>query len=115
FETGETVSDAIAAILRTDPDWSRLPEDTPSHIRKLLRRCLQKDPQKRLPHIGVARIEIDEDAVEPRISSPPVLTPVASRKPWWKRALAVAGAGALVGVAATAAWILKRAPSPPPV
>lgn len=63
FDTGETVSDAVAAILKSDPDWSALPADTPDHIRTLLRRCLQKDPQKRLPHIGVARIEIEEGLV----------------------------------------------------
>ena len=60
FEGGETVSDAIASVLKNDPDWNALPADTPAHIRTLLRRCLQKDVQKRLPHMGVARLEIDE-------------------------------------------------------
>src|SRR6185295_19313706 len=57
FDPGETVSDAVAAILTKVPDWSALPAETPPHIRTLLRRCLQKDLQKRLPHIGIARIE----------------------------------------------------------
>jgi serine/threonine-protein kinase len=56
FEGGETVSDAIASILKNEPDWNALPADTPPHIRTLLRRCLQKDAQKRLPHVGVARL-----------------------------------------------------------
>ena len=60
FETGETVSDAVAAVLKNEPDWTALPEETPPHIRTLLRRCLQKDPQKRLPHLGLARMEIEE-------------------------------------------------------
>src|SRR5262245_31227552 len=60
FETGETISDAVAAILKNEPDWSALPADTPSNIRTLLRRCLLKDPQKRLPHIGIARIEFED-------------------------------------------------------
>src|SRR5262249_44090645 len=47
-------------ILKNEPDWNALPADTPAHIRTLLRRCLQKDAQKRLPHIGSARLEIDE-------------------------------------------------------
>jgi hypothetical protein len=47
FDAGETVSDAVAAILRADVDWSALPASTPPHIRRLLQRCLQKDPQKR--------------------------------------------------------------------
>jgi serine/threonine-protein kinase len=59
---GEDVSDTLAAVLRGDPNWSTLPSATPPQIRTLLRRCLQKDPKKRLPHIGIARLEIDEDA-----------------------------------------------------
>jgi serine/threonine-protein kinase len=60
FEPGETVSDAIVSVLSREPDWSALPADTPSSIRRLLRRCLNKDPQQRLPHIGAARLEIDD-------------------------------------------------------
>jgi serine/threonine-protein kinase len=60
FEPGETVSDAIASVLTREPDVATLPADTPPAIRRLLRRCLQKDPQQRLPHIGAARLEIDE-------------------------------------------------------
>jgi serine/threonine protein kinase len=72
FETGETVSDAIAAILTKDPGWRLLPKDLPPNIDALLHRCLQKDPQKRLPHIGVARLELDDLAAEahlPRASA----------------------------------------------
>jgi serine/threonine-protein kinase len=57
---GHTISDHIAAILEREPDWSRLPAATPASIRTLLRRCLQKDLSRRLPHIGAARIEIAE-------------------------------------------------------
>jgi serine/threonine protein kinase len=57
---GETVSDILAAVLKSEPDWSLLPSDVPAHIRRLLERCLQKDPQRRLPHISIARFEIDE-------------------------------------------------------
>src|SRR5205814_908047 len=41
--TGETVSDTLAAVLKTDPDWSALPRETPPAIRRLLRRCLERD------------------------------------------------------------------------
>ena len=57
---GETASDSIGAILHTEPDWTRLPEDTPPAMRRLLRRCLAKDPRKRLHHIADARIELEE-------------------------------------------------------
>ena len=57
---GETVSDTLAAVLKTDPDWSLLPAGTPLRIRNLLRRCLTRDPLGRLRDIGDARIDIDE-------------------------------------------------------
>jgi serine/threonine protein kinase/Tol biopolymer transport system component len=57
---GETISDTLAAVLKTDPDWSRLPPDTPAAIRRLLRRCLERDRKKRLHDIGDAVVEIDE-------------------------------------------------------
>ena len=40
---GETAGDILAAVIRAEPDWSKLPADTPSGIRRLLRRCLEKD------------------------------------------------------------------------
>ena len=57
---GETVTDTLAALLKSEPDWSRLPSATPPHIRVLLRRCLQKDPRQRLRDIGDARISVEE-------------------------------------------------------
>ncbi|MEO7145578.1 MAG: protein kinase [Bryobacteraceae bacterium] len=62
---GETISDTLAAVLKTDPDWSALPAGTPPPIRRLLRRCLEKDRKKRLHDIADARLEIDE-APEPQ-------------------------------------------------
>jgi predicted Ser/Thr protein kinase len=68
FEGGETVSDAIASVLKNDPNWNALPADTPAQIRTLLRRCLHKDVQTRLPHMGVARLEIDEGSATAMIA-----------------------------------------------
>jgi serine/threonine protein kinase len=59
---GDTFSETVAAILDRDPDWASLPADTPRSIRRLLGRCLSKDPQHRLRDIGDARLEI-EDAI----------------------------------------------------
>ena len=56
---GETVSDSIAKILEREPEWSALPATTPASIRRLLLRCLAKDPKKRLRDIADVRIEID--------------------------------------------------------
>ena len=57
---GDTVSDTIATILTREPAWDRLPDATPPEVRRLLRRCLQKDPKQRLRDIGDVRIELDE-------------------------------------------------------
>jgi len=57
---GETASDVLASVLKTDPDWSRLPADAPAGLRTLLRRCLRRDPRQRLHAIADARLEIEE-------------------------------------------------------
>ena len=58
--SGETVTDTLAAVLRDEADLSELPADVPEPVRRLLRRCLVKDPKRRLRDIGDARIEIEE-------------------------------------------------------
>ena len=61
---GETVSDLIAQVLQTEPDWAALSAETPERVHRLLRRCLEKDHRRRLRDVGDARIEL-EDAAEP--------------------------------------------------
>ena len=63
---GETVSDVLAAVLRSDPDWSLLPPDLPPSIRRLLGRCLERDPKRRLRDIGDARIDLEDARVRPQ-------------------------------------------------
>jgi serine/threonine protein kinase len=57
---GETKSEILASVIRAEPDWTRLPRDTPSGIRRLLLRCLQKEPAKRLRDITDARFQIED-------------------------------------------------------
>src|SRR6186713_1642959 len=57
---GDDVSEILASVLKTDPDLSVLPADVSPSVRRLLRRCLEKDPRKRLSAIGDARLELDE-------------------------------------------------------
>jgi eukaryotic-like serine/threonine-protein kinase len=57
--SGETVSDVIAAVLRAEPDWTRLPRQTPLRLRTLLHRCLAKNSKERIHDIADARIEIE--------------------------------------------------------
>ena len=62
---GETMSDAIAAILEREPDWAKLPASTPPGARGLLHSCLEKDSKRRLRDIGDARVDLDERPAAP--------------------------------------------------
>ena len=90
---GETVSEVFAGILKGDPDWSRLPADTPENIRRLLRRCFRKERRLRLQHIGDARVEIEE----PQNPSAPQAVPRWRERLAWITALVVV-AGFAVGM-----------------
>ena len=57
---GEDVTEILARIVEQEPDFDALPASTPAPIRRLLRRCLEKDRRRRLPDIGAARLEIDD-------------------------------------------------------
>jgi eukaryotic-like serine/threonine-protein kinase len=95
---GETVTDCLAAIVEREPDWTALPRATPPPIRRLLRHCLEKDPERRLRDAGDARLEIEE-----------ALEPARRRKDWrWLAALALAAAVAAV------VFVVARRPSPNP-
>ena len=99
----------LAAVLRAEPEWSAVPSDTPRAVRRLLRRCLQKDRRRRLQHIGDARLELaDADDSE---SPAPVVSVAAQRQLWPIVVAAVAGAA----VVAFAAWMMKPAPLERPV
>jgi len=100
---GESVSDTLASVLKLDPEWDRLPANTPGAIRKLLRRCLAKDRRQRLQAIGEARIAIEET-----LQGAPDETPAAVTKhPTIAWTLA-----ALMSVAGAALWNWLR-PAPP--
>ncbi len=76
---GETATDTVARILEREPDWEVLPQDTPPNIRTLLRRCLEKDPRRRLRDIGDAAIEIRESLAPPATATAAALaTPARS-------------------------------------
>jgi Tol biopolymer transport system component len=59
---GDETSDVLAAILKTEPDWSALPANMPSGLRRLLAWCLEKDPKRRLRDIGDARLLLNDTA-----------------------------------------------------
>ena len=100
---GRSRSDIIVAILEREPDWTLLPAETPTAVRRLLQRCLQKDLRRRFRDIGDARLELEDLASGTRASDAGG-TPVAvaaPRGPWLRHAawLAIGAAlGALAGV-----------------
>jgi eukaryotic-like serine/threonine-protein kinase len=94
--SGETMSDTMAGILKTEPEWDDLPDNLPHQVERVLRRCLAKDPRQRLRDIGEARVRLENPAAESGIFSGPVDiadTPVARRRnlvPWGLLALSLA-------------------------
>ena len=107
---GEEVSDTLAAVLRAEPDQNALPAATPASVRRLLRRCLEKNPKRRLADIRDARLELDESSAEPLAETPSA----GGRSPWRERiawSLAVVGLVAAIAVA-TRLW-QRETPSAP--
>jgi serine/threonine-protein kinase len=110
---GETATDVLARVIEREPDWEAVPIDTPGSVRKLLLRCLTKDPRDRLRDIGDARLDI----IEARHQGD---EGVAKDSPWRRRLLpAGIAAGLAVGIAlglALSYWIRREpattAPSP---
>jgi hypothetical protein len=82
---GETVTETLAAILKTEPNWSQLPAATPIRVRVLSQRCLQKDPKQRLRDIGDARIALDEALAGTPEPSSIAIAPIPA--PSWRPAL----------------------------
>ena len=57
---GETITDVLAAVVKTEPEWTALPGATPATIARLIQRCVNKDPRRRMQAIGDARIAIED-------------------------------------------------------
>jgi serine/threonine-protein kinase len=110
---GETITDALASIVRAEPEWSALPAAVPAAIRTLLRHCLQKDPERRLHHIGDARFAIEDARFEPAGSATPSVAAPSSQM--WRRALpwAIALAAALVAAITLTATRQRLGPPSP--
>jgi serine/threonine-protein kinase len=109
---GETVSDTLAAVLKTDPDWRALPAGTPEALVSLLRRCLERDPKLRLRDIGEARVALGDAtslaAPVPAAGAPRAASAWRSPAAWAVLAL-VAAASAAAGIAL---WTRLRPAAP---
>lgn len=91
---GDTTTEVLASVIKEEPQWDKVPPQ----VQKLLRRCLEKDPQKRLRHIGDVMSLVDEAPAAP--AAAPAARPVGSKWPW------MAGAVALLLVATIGTWAI---------
>ena len=108
---GTSAVEVISDVLKTDPEWAALPAETPTVVRSLLRRCLQKDPSRRLRDAADARFQI-EDALSDSGDAAPGRTTAFSapaRRTWWVAAVIIASAAAV----AVSLWSSRR-PAPDP-
>jgi Tol biopolymer transport system component len=107
---GDSVVETMGFVATRDPDWTALPPATPAAVRRLLRRCLTRDPKQRLRDIGEARIALaqpDAAALEPASSASAGLASGS-------RTGILAAAGALIVAALAGGWYLGSANSAAP-
>ncbi|MGE0814216.1 MAG: protein kinase [Vicinamibacterales bacterium] len=107
FHAG-SVPETLAAVIRADIDVSALPPSTPSSVRRLIARCLDRNPATRLRDIGEARILLQS----PREDAPALAPAATERRAWLPMAAAVAITAALAGLAA---WNLRGEPAEAPL
>ena len=94
LHSGDTSTEVLASVIKEEPDWTKVPPP----LRRLLRRCLEKDPQKRLRHIGDVMALVDEEAAPSKPVAPSA--PATSRRWLW-----MLGAAAIVVLlAAVVIW-----------
>jgi serine/threonine protein kinase len=103
---GETVSELLAAVIKDEPAWDALPADLPPAVAGVLRRCLVKDPARRLHDVADARLLLEDEGREAEAPRPAPARPTR-----WREAVAWLLAVAGIGAAATLAW--KRPAAPP--
>jgi len=108
---GATVSDTLAAVLTRDPDWTALPAGAPPAMRRLLRRCLEKDRKRRLADAADARLEIDEALAAPLETT---TTSMASLQPRGRVAWMVATGGLLAVAVLSIPTLQHLRETPPP-
>ena len=104
---GDDITDTLTAIMRDEPDWSALRGDTPESVRRLLRRCLQKDVRQRLRNAGDARLELEHAEN----------TQGTEQHTSLARTATVAGVGvvlgALLGALLLSSWLRNEEAAPP--
>jgi serine/threonine protein kinase/Tol biopolymer transport system component len=108
--SGESVSETLAAVIKSEPEWNSLPPNLHPRIRLMLERCLEKEPKNRYGAVNDARVDIERVLANPGgVLVTPVTTEVAQKKlrtilPWIAAII-------IIGIAV---WILKPTPPPEP-
>ena len=113
---GDDVSYTLANILKTEPDWNALPAGTPSTIVRALRRCLEKDPNRRTHDISDARLDLEEkdhSVAATLVSTKPRLLTV-ERVAWVLLAASLAGVLAYIELRTTPPPAVVRSQIEPP-
>ncbi len=110
--TGETVSETLASVIKSEPEWKSLPPNLHPRIRFLLERCLKKEPKNRYSGISDARVDIQEVLADP---TGVLVEPGVEAKANVQQILKWVAAAVLLTaiIASVAVWLLK--PAPPPV
>jgi serine/threonine-protein kinase len=112
---GDDVSDTLASILKSEPDWKSWPAEAPTPIRLLIERCLGKDRRERIGDVSTIRFVLAEASnLAPRAAA----SGAASNRAGLGRASRISVGGAVFAtalLAATAGWYLRPAPAPPKV
>ena len=112
---GDDVSEVLAGVLKLDPDWSALPADLPEPARRLLKRCLEKDPKKRLRNVAEGMLQLEDALAMPIVSAATTSAASAPRTaptPRWRRALPIAAAVIVTAVAVGGVMWLGRPKEP---
>jgi serine/threonine-protein kinase len=102
---GGDVPDTLAFILTREPAWTALPANTPPLIRRLLRRCLEKDRKRRLDSAADVRLEIEEALTGPSAVEAATRQPEPAPRWAWSRALTWALAASTLGLAIALVWL----------
>ena len=102
---GDSIAEVMAAAIKDDPKLDRLPRSTPPAVRRLIERCLIKEPRQRLRDIGEARIALQNLSHEPEIPAGTATRAAPGKLPWIV-------AGLMTALAAVALWAPGRPQTP---
>ena len=98
---GEDISVTLASVIKEDVRWPALPADLPEPIRRLIRRCLEKDPRRRLRDIGEARLTLEDPASSEPETKERAVAPRVSSASLRRRALPIVATALFVGAVAS--------------